>query len=744
MRTLDDLAAYLRRLRGWAGHPSFTQLVARINAGRAYGPAGRTTVYDCFRSGRKRVDADLVSEIAAALGLDGPGLARLRQAVRAVHESVEAAAVVDVRAALPAPSARFTGRARELAQVARRLRDAAGRHEPPVVVITGPAGVGKTELALAVADRVRGRGQYSDVALFVDLRGFDAGRPPCAPEAVLAGLLKQLGVTDERIYSRRTIAQKAELFRRTLAGRPAIVLLDNAASVDQVRWLLPGGRQCLVVVTSRRRLRGLPPEGVVSLAALSAADARDLLRRYDHWGRADAEPEAAARLAEQLCFGMPLDLMALGARLADPEQGSWSLADHVARLERFPADDISRPALAGSYHALPVAAQRVFRLLTVHPGGDFTGYDAAALADLGWDEADWALRELADCHLLLQRLAGRFQFHDAVSAYACRLRDRQDPASAQRAALARLLHQHRYLTSLATVHYAPGGREPPPATARPATPVPTITDPAGALAWLDAERTNLLAGARHAAHHGLPGHASHMSATLGRYLDAGGYWYEAAVLHRDASRATEPAARGQALTSLAGSYWRLGRYDRSVRRCRQALRIFRELGDRSRESRALNALGLVELRRGHHDEALRHHQRALVLAREAQDRYEEATALNNLGVVHTRLGHYHEALDRYPTGPGSVPRPGQPGARRQCAEQPRRRVPADRAERGGAPLRRAGTRAAPGDRQPVRAAVLTGSHRTGAPGDAAARGGDRIPPAGDRPRPRPRRPVRRV
>src|SRR5690242_8085028 len=77
-RTLDDLADGLRRLKVWAGDPSYESLKDRVNAawveaGRpASELAGKTTVVDCFRPGRRRVNAELVTALVAALHPD-PG-----------------------------------------------------------------------------------------------------------------------------------------------------------------------------------------------------------------------------------------------------------------------------------------------------------------------------------------------------------------------------------------------------------------------------------------------------------------------------------------------------------------------------------------------------------------------------------------------------------------------------------------------------------------------------------------------
>ena len=88
---LDQLALDLQELRSRAGDPSYAEIVARIAQQRraAGAPAssrpGRTTVYDAFRTGRRRVDRGLVLEIVRALGADEAEVASWS---RRCHEAV--------------------------------------------------------------------------------------------------------------------------------------------------------------------------------------------------------------------------------------------------------------------------------------------------------------------------------------------------------------------------------------------------------------------------------------------------------------------------------------------------------------------------------------------------------------------------------------------------------------------------------------------------------------------------------
>ena len=88
----------------------------------------------------------------------------------------------------------------------------------------------------------------------MNLRGYDPGQP-VTPSEALAGFLRALGVADADIPLEE--AERAARYRSLLAGQRLLVVLDNAATEEQVRPLLPGGGRCMVVVTSRDSLPGL-------------------------------------------------------------------------------------------------------------------------------------------------------------------------------------------------------------------------------------------------------------------------------------------------------------------------------------------------------------------------------------------------------------------------------------------------------------------------------------------------------
>ncbi|WP_323809066.1 hypothetical protein [Kitasatospora acidiphila] len=136
---------------------------------------------------------------------------------------------------LPADVRGFVNRVDELQELNAVLADEDG--DPFVVsvfVIAGTAGAGKTSLALRWAHQARDH--FPDGQLYVNLRGYDPGQPVTAHEA-LHRFLTSLGVHAQSVP--QDLDAAAALYRSILAERRVLVLLDNAATVGQVRPCYP-------------------------------------------------------------------------------------------------------------------------------------------------------------------------------------------------------------------------------------------------------------------------------------------------------------------------------------------------------------------------------------------------------------------------------------------------------------------------------------------------------------------------
>uniref|UniRef100_UPI002FDC0640 AfsR/SARP family transcriptional regulator n=1 Tax=Streptomyces sp. IBSBF 2806 TaxID=2903529 RepID=UPI002FDC0640 len=268
---------------------------------------------------------------------------------------------------LPPTPRRFVGRDRELDRLDSCLHGA-----EPLALIVGPAGVGKSALALNWAHRVADR--FPDGQLFLDMRGFDNAEP-MTPDEALPLLLQGLGCAPRDIPLGAE-AQTA-LYRTLLADRRVLVVLDDVADASYVRRLLPASAGSLTLVTSRDKLSGLVTlDGGyrVSCDVLDSAAALELISGAVGAEAVAADPDAATRLVE-LCDRLPLALCVAGSWIGD-RPGSIrayvrDLADRgrLARLHVEGEESVAvRAALDLSYGTLPDEARLAFRRLGTLPG----------------------------------------------------------------------------------------------------------------------------------------------------------------------------------------------------------------------------------------------------------------------------------------------------------------------------------------------------------------------------------------
>jgi tetratricopeptide (TPR) repeat protein len=647
---LDELVGCLRTLKLWAGDPSYETITRRVNAGwsAAGRPVGerarRGTVVDCFKTGRRRINGDLVLAIVEALHGETGYLAHWRQSLRVILAETAAAAQVRVLDRLPDDVATFTGRLSETAAL-----DRLGGDGPAVCVLAGMAGVGKTQLAVHAGHLLVAEGRF-DTTLFVNLRGFhpDPEQPPAEPTAVLDGFLRLLGLSGHEIP--HGVRARAALFRERLADRRALVVLDNAAAGEQVRPLLSGGARTLTLITSRRRLDGLDPKVHLDVGPFTGDEAEQLLVRSVPGMAVGADRSAYQRVALR-CGHLPLALSVAAGQMA--ARDGWTVTDHADRLDERHRhrrlDSGVELALHLSYQDLPGRRQTLLRRMAAHPGPDLDDHAAAALLDTDPDTAAAHLRHLTGEYLVQQPVPGRYVLHDLISAYAADRAREEDRPTDRRSALTRLFDHYVYGAAAAMDALYPAERHrrptlpPRPSTGR------RLDDPKDALAWLDAERATLVAVCLHAARDGWPEHAVWLAGTLYSYLDNGGHPADAFAVHTEAQHAArllgDGVAEATALTNLGVVCWQLGRHPEAIGHLSRALALFRELGDGRGEARTLGNLGVVHSTGGQREISAVYQQQALDRFVQLGDRVGEANTLTNLGSVHVRLGRPAPAVE---------------------------------------------------------------------------------------------------
>lgn len=637
-------------------HPLREQLRGQLMVA-LYRSGRRAEALAAYREGRRL----LVEE----LGLDpSPRLQELERAILAGNPALDLlgspggvllADFPEAPAQLPADLAEFTGRADILRQMDGLLDVDPVRRPAAVVVsaVAGMAGVGKTALAVHWAHRVRDR--FPDGQLYINLRGYEPALP-MRPLQALALLLHGLGVAAEQVPTE--LEQAAGLYRSLLADKRVLVVLDNARSANQVRPLLPAGPGCLVLVTSRDRLAGLVArEGArrLTLDVLTPAEAYTLLERILGRDRVAAEPLATAELA-RVCALLPLALRIAAANLADHPRRS--IASYVAELEagnRLAALEVEgdqqvavRAAFGLSCTVLAPDARRLFRLLGLAPGPDVTADTAAALTDTTYQQAGRLLDQLAGAHLLSEHETGRYGLHDLLRQYAAERARAEDTVDQRLAATRRLFDWYLgAVDAAARLLYSTMLRLPlsPPHLRQPVR----LSDHRQALAWLDAERANLLAAVQHTAEHGPRPVAWLLADALRGYFWLRMHTIDWLAIGHAALVAAEAEndlrAQAAAQLSLADAHLCQNQYRQAIERYTQALTLNQKTAWLDGQAAALGNLGLVYWELGRLDEAVRHYEQALALDRQTGRLAGQAASLGNLGQVHRELGRLEQATD---------------------------------------------------------------------------------------------------
>jgi tetratricopeptide (TPR) repeat protein/transcriptional regulator with XRE-family HTH domain len=557
-------------------------------------------------------------------------------------------------AMLPAPPYEFTGRLDSIDQLNRLLRRSQREPTTAVVgVICGPAGIGKT--ALAVHWGHWAADQFPDGQLYCNLRGFDAGGECVSATEAVQVMLDALGAPPARIPT--GLDAQVALYRSLLAGRRALLVLDNARDANQVRPLLPGRPGCMVLVTSRHLPHSLVAiEGAqpITVEVFPPAEAAQFLARRLGDDRVNDHPAALETIVE-VCAGLPLALAIVAARaVAKPRQPLHRFADELRMgdrpLDAFAGDDPGtnlRAAFSWSYHALSPPAARLFRMLGRHPHREFSAAAAASAGGMTTGAVRQPLAELTRAHLLTEPADGRFAFHDLLWAYAVELGELVDTDADRRAALRRILdhYVHTAHTAARLIHPQ---RDPLTLPTRaPDVTTVDLTSPEQAISWFTRECQVLPAVIDYAAAR-FDSHIWPLAWALRSFLQRRGHWHLWVTTQHAAldavTRLRDRSAQARAHNGLAAAYGHLGKEGEALHHLRQALHLNVELGDRNGQGHTHIALAWLSGRSGSLREALQHAEQALGLFRQTGHTIGEANALNSIGFTHAQLGNHRQAL----------------------------------------------------------------------------------------------------
>lgn len=562
-----------------------------------------------------------------------------------------AAPVVTLRQ-LPPPIATLTGRDDLLAEITRVL---GGEHDEPspVGVLVGPGGIGKTTLALAVAHGVTDG--FPDGQLYADMRGNQ--ERPADPHAVVGRFLRALGVDGSQVPEDPD--ERVSLYRSQLAGKRVLVVLDDVATEEQVRRLVPGTAGCRVLVTSRRQLGALVGAARWTVPVLDTASAVRLLTRIVGPERVAAEPSAATEIVG-LCARLPLAVGIASARLA--VHTHWTLAEFQQRLaeERGRLDELSvgdldvRASIALSYQGLDPLSRTLFRMLGLIETADWPAWVAGALLGEPDERGARVLDHLVDAHLAqpVGRDAvgqGRFRLHDLVGDYARERALAEDTPADRAAAQSRVLSGWLALATESDERIPHDlVRAPADQTARPPASVAHLVRQTP-IDWLEAERRNLTAAVGEACRLGLPDLAACLVLRLSGFFGLRSHHDDwEGIIRQSITCARErgsPRLLVRLLSVLFVVQLRQDRYTSLPAIAAEELAMARRLGERELEVRALRQAGLAAERLGRFAEAVTWLEQAVSAARHPDIAGSLLRAtLDSLAYTHVGSGHPGRAV----------------------------------------------------------------------------------------------------
>jgi predicted ATPase/transcriptional regulator with XRE-family HTH domain len=603
---------------------------------------------DLERGARRAPYRDTAERLAAALELDGAERAALLMATRRAGPRPIEHPVGPHLTAPPVPLSSFVGREREVAEVRRLLGDTR------LLTLVGAGGVGKTRLALAVAEEQRATTGAS--VGFVDLAPL--ADPQLVPQTVAAGL----GIREQ---PGRPVL---DTLVAVLHHSELLLLLDNCehlveATARFAYALLQLCPHLRILATSREVLAvegetvwrvpslKLPPASA-TLEQIGTAEAVRLFLERARAAQPDfalSKPNASAiALVCRRLEGIPLalELAAAHAPLLSVEQLSDRLDDALGLLTRgtrlAPARQRTvRATIDWSYRLLAESEQLLFDQLAVFAGG-WTLEAAEAVAGVDGFEAGDVL------HLLARLVAASLVTVDSDSEGQVRYRLLEalrqyglERLAARGAGAVQRRHAEFFLALALEVGI---GTIEPTTIARAANGWTVAL----AMATLDPERGNLRAALRWLLEqHALVESAQRLAGMFGRFCFIRGYpaegeaWLQRALAAPGGDRPT--TGRAKCLFALSTLALTRGDYASVERDVGEALGLWRRLGDAAEECWSLFVLGFVARRRGTYPAARGYLEAGVKRSRAASQGAAEASCLWALAEVATDLGDDAEA-----------------------------------------------------------------------------------------------------
>ncbi|MEU3648417.1 BTAD domain-containing putative transcriptional regulator [Lentzea sp. NPDC034063] len=604
----------------------------------------------CYREGRDALVDELGVEPGSELGAIHSAI--LRGTLELVPvDAAPVARTATAPAQLPATLADFTGRVRELAELAAALRAEA----PAVQIVAGPGGCGKSALTIRAAHEAAA--SFPDGQLYAELRG-TSDLPATAGE-VLGRFLTALGMDPAQLPE--STQERQERYRTLVAGRRVLVVLDDAASEEQVRPLLPGAACCAVLISSRDRLAGLAGALFTELDLVTPGEAYGMLARIVGEARLAEDVDSAHRIVDA-CGRLPLALRIAGARLASRRQLPLRvladrLTDERRRLNELSAGDLAvRSSIALSCRALDDRARTALGRMGHLGLPDFSTWVVSWLLETSEAEAEKVLEVLVDAQLATLSGADaagvlRYRLHDLVRLYARERAEADEPAELT-ASIARVLDGWIALLSRTAVNSPPaestwrpgaGHQEPDGVTVM----AERLSDDLDA--WLRGEESAFAVAVERGAATGLHRHVcDFVSAHTAIEQAASSYDLRDRIIGvamTSAQHVGDPGLAADVLAKLARLRFFQDRFAEARQLFGDALSRYRDLHDVRGQAAALAGMGLACREPGHLTEAVHFLSQAATLSHALDDQVGIGHVLRIRGSVRLELGEYDEARE---------------------------------------------------------------------------------------------------
>lgn len=533
------------------------------------------------------------------------------------------------------PSDTFTGRRDKIRHIAECIDpETPSQDAKEKVILTGHGGIGKTELALQTADRLRFR--FDDGLVFVgarterpdleiELPGGDELQVISSGREFVTKLARRLDIDISEIPGDAALVKSVATAAN---ARPVLLVLDNLETVRDepiIRSLLRGlGGTCCVIVTSRETIHecGLHE---IPVNQLHPDEARLLVRRLsaEHGVRIQRQ----TRMAE-VCRFTPAPIRLAVARIEWDRQTEEQV---IASFEQFtgPASDIAEYAFNDQLEVATENEKWVFACAAIFP--DPVRREALQAAT-GLDDEAFGEALAGACALNLvepDRDTDRFELLPLARTVAEDILCEHPPVDE-----AKLRAAEECAEYLRPIDQAFGS-----AAAH------------HAFRQLDAEHGNAMSLAEHAFQQAAWEAVVQLEDSLTRFLKQTGRYDDALVLHTmgfgASERRDDPIGTAHAQGDIANIHKARGQYERAVHRYEEILKVFDEQGDRAGTAKTLTNIADIRQIQGEYHRAMKLYEQSLQTFQDLGDLAGAATTLNNMAGFHRDRGNYGRAIELY-------------------------------------------------------------------------------------------------